>query len=78
MKKSCIYLKERKGRNGEKKGEVMKKGEEKRIRGGRWEVWRIGTRYPSIWCCRVDRESRNVDVAFLKQRKGSGPHGEGR
>ena len=56
----------------------MKKGEEKRNRGGRWAVWRIGTRYPSIWCCRVDRESRDVDVAFLKQRKGSGPHGEGR
>ena len=56
----------------------MKKGEEKRNRGGRWEVWGIGTKYPSTWYCRVDRESRDVDVAFLKQRKGSEPHGEGR
>ena len=48
----------------------MKKGEEKNIRRGRWEVWRIGTRYPSIWYCRVDRESRDVDVAFLLTEKG--------
>ena len=35
--------------NGEKKGKVMKKGEEKKGRGGgRWGVWGIGTRYSSI------------------------------
>ena len=34
--------------NGEKKGKVMKKGEEKRGEGGRWGVYGIGTRYSSI------------------------------
>ena len=43
----------------------MKKGERKKCGRGEWAVWRMGARYPRVLYCRVDRESRDADVAFL-------------
>ena len=50
VKKGCVYFKEE--RNEKKKwgekGESYEKGVKKKGKGGRWEVWGIGTRYSSI------------------------------
>ena len=54
----------------------MKKGGRKKWGKGveRRVVWGIGTRYPRMLYFQVDRESRDVDVAFLLCRRGSEPH----
>ena len=53
----------------------MKKGEKKKMGKGRGKVvWETGTENPRRLLFRVDRESRNVDVALLFGRRGSEPH----
>ena len=63
-----------KGKKRKGEGKLWKKGVEKS--GGReWKkggvVWGICTNDPRMLYFRVDRESRDVDVAFLLGRRGS-------
>ena len=64
--------KERKRRG---KGSYEKGGRKSGGRKGIRVVWGIGTMDPRMLCFRADRESRDVDVAFLFGRRGSEPHG---
>ena len=58
------------------RGRIIKKGEKKKWGRGK-VVWETGTLNPRR-LFRVDRESRNVDVALLFSGRGSKPHrGEG-
>ena len=61
------YEKEKmvKGKKRKGKGGSYEKGGKKKVGEGEWVVWGISTRYPRVLYFRVDRESRDVDVAFL-------------